>query len=686
MTIMKNNLKYIGIILLNRLVYFKLIFVMLFIWFSWQFVDRILYREDSINSLEIALRSAKNNRKELEKVLCYYQKNPADSLKYKAVCFLIENMPFCTYSVGEQLENYKFYYAWLKQRNGKTSQQIADSVKKVFGPMQEPEKKRDILEIDSAYLCHNINWAFKVWQEQPWGKNISFETFCEYLLPHRIGDEPLAYWREMYYEKYNSLLDSLRMSETLDKEDPIVAAQYLMERLPDKKTFYTSITPYSFGHIGPEFVQYKTGSCREVADFGIYLFRALGIPCAIDYLPARSNLNAGHLWLISWDKNGEGYMSDFMGKLVRVRKSVMYNQGDGAKIYRYTFSANRDLYGQMAQYGEELYPFWHVPKFKDATFDYSNSYEKELVIPLEKQYKDKRKGKIAYLCASFRNRWVPIDWTGYNTGHLAFRYVRNGSVMRVATYENGALHFLTDPFYTNRQTGETSFYSAEKEKQDMILYAKCQIEEENNLRERMMGGVFEGSNQPDFSEKDTLFIIQSKPGRLNTTAKSWSDKEYRYLRYIGPPKGHCNVSEIAFYEKGASIAVTGKVIGTPETGQQGGTNDYTNVFDGKTWTSFHYSQPTGGWVGLDLGRKAKIDRIVYTPRNRDNYIRPGDDFELYYCDKDCNDWKSLGGARAIADSLIYKDVPKNALLLLRNHTRGVGERIFVYENGVQVWK
>ena len=28
--------------------------------------------------------------------------------------------------------------------------------------MKEPNKIRDIMEIDSAYLCHNIDWAFKV--------------------------------------------------------------------------------------------------------------------------------------------------------------------------------------------------------------------------------------------------------------------------------------------------------------------------------------------------------------------------------------------------------------------------------------------------------------------------------------------------------------------------------------------
>ena len=79
----------------------------------------------------------------------------------------------------------------------------------------------------------------------------------------------------------------------------------------------------------------------------------------------------------------------------------------------------------------------------------------------------------------------------------------------------------------------------------------------------MLGGVFEGSNHPDFLEKDTLFIIQSKPERLSTTVKSWSDKEYRYLRYFGPAKGSCNVSEVAFYEKNDTVALSGKIIGTP---------------------------------------------------------------------------------------------------------------------------
>jgi hypothetical protein len=42
--------------------------------------------------LELALSMAGANRPELEKVLAHYSADAADSLKYRAACFLIENM------------------------------------------------------------------------------------------------------------------------------------------------------------------------------------------------------------------------------------------------------------------------------------------------------------------------------------------------------------------------------------------------------------------------------------------------------------------------------------------------------------------------------------------------------------------------------------------------------------------
>ncbi|WP_288785571.1 hypothetical protein [Bacteroides acidifaciens] len=542
-----------------------------FILFSWFVAGSLclgLYpckNKDTQTALDIAMEKAGDNRQELEKVLRHYQQSPADSLKYKAACFLIENMPYYSYPVGKQLDNYKTYFNWLRHYRKKTPRQLSDSIRQFFGPIGELEKKQDIHEIDSAYLCHNIEWAFKVWQEQPWGKHISFATFCEYILPYRIEDEPLKYWREEYYNKFDSLLIPLKNSNSPDKENPVAVANYLIQKLPHKYHRYTGIFPYSFGHVGPEHVQYLTGSCREVTDFAVYLFRALGIPCAIDFIPVRGNVNASHLWVVCWDKDGKEYMTDFPRELWPTEKNWWYEHDDSPKVYRTTFSLNRTLAEETSYDGEEIYPFWSLPKFTDITHVYGRHYLEQVRIPVSRLYNTPTKGKIAYLCLSYRKRWIPVDRTVYKRGQLIFNKLRKGSVMRIATYENKEL----------------------------------------------------------------------------------------------------------------------EVIGTPGCFQQDGSHEYTNVFDGKSWTSFDYKESEGGWAGLDLGIPTQIDKIVYTPRNRDNYIRPGDTYELFYCDKD---WISAGEMQATSDSLHYQQLPQNALLLLCNYTRGTQERIFVYENGSQIWK
>lgn len=107
---------------MRRWGYIQLIFIVLFIMLGWHVIDRIVLKEESFSFLDTALQSAGNNRKELEKVLHYYRINLADSLKYKAACFLIENIPFYTYSDSEQSDNYKSYYTWLKKSKDKTPQ------------------------------------------------------------------------------------------------------------------------------------------------------------------------------------------------------------------------------------------------------------------------------------------------------------------------------------------------------------------------------------------------------------------------------------------------------------------------------------------------------------------------------------------------------------------------------------
>ena len=78
------------------------------------------------------------------------------------------------------------------------------------------------------------------------------------------------------------------------------------------------------------------------------------------------------------------------------------------------------------------------------------------------------------------------------------------------------------------------------------------------------------------------------------------------------------------------MALTGKIIGTPGCWDGDGSHEYANVFDGDPYTSFDYKYADGGWTGLDLKNSHVIRKIVYAPRNRDNFIRKGDNYELFY--------------------------------------------------------
>ncbi|MDR0712503.1 MAG: hypothetical protein LBF67_09215, partial [Prevotellaceae bacterium] len=76
-------------------------------------------------------------------------------------------------------------------------------------------------------------------------------------------------------------------------------------------------------------------------------------------------------------------------------------------------------------------------------------------------------------------------------------------------------------------------------------------------------------------------------------------------------------------------------------------------------------------------------RILYAPKSDGNAVTWGDEYELSFWDKDR--WASLGKKKADNIYISFDNCPAGALFLLHNHTRGVEDRIFTYENGKQVF-
>lgn len=71
---------------------------------------------------------------------------------------------------------------------------------------------------------------------------------------------------------------------------------------------------------------------------------------------------------------------------------------------------------------------------------------------------------------------------------------------------------------------------------------------------RMTGGQFQGANVADFSSGVvTLFTITNSPPDGENTQTVSNTNAFRYLRYIGPANGWCNVAEVEFW--GAVVTV-----------------------------------------------------------------------------------------------------------------------------------
>jgi len=65
---------------------------------------------------------------------------------------------------------------------------------------------------------------------------------------------------------------------------------------------------------------------------------------------------------------------------------------------------------------------------------------------------------------------------------------------------------------------------------------------------RMLLGVFEGANNPDFGDAIPIYMITEAPAKNVLTEKTVDcSRGFRYVRYVGPDDVRCNLAELEFY-------------------------------------------------------------------------------------------------------------------------------------------
>lgn len=633
--------------------------------------------------LENALVLAEKNRGELEKVLTHYSTFPEDSLKFKAACFLIENMPLHYSYEGESVD---YYYSEISKLHKKRDSSASTIIKKIndlnaelISSVDNMSVVYDIQSIEAEYLISHIDAAFES-RNYPWNKDVSFEDFCEYVLPYRISDEPISEWLPTYRAYVKNIADSIYY-ETNSYYDFI---SQLIKRL-STPSWWIERCNHAID-LPPDFyINIKFGTCYELAAWGTYTFKALGIPIFWDYTPNWANRSLSHHWNGVMVDNVY-YPFQFLDLDAFGDHMIGYPHRNLPKTFRKMYSYQAE--SLKAQYDENDIPeLFNNVFIRDVSGVYTNRYSPSFVdLVIAVDFPPKEYSGIAYLMVFNNQEWVPVGWGNYNNSSITFMKTGIGSCYLAAYYHNNQFTPISYPFTIDKEKHvkkriphKETLVSHVVLKRKYPFFMQYAAEE---ILKRIPGGKLQIANKLDFSDAIDIHVFDSietmgyQVVKLNTPVKK------RYFRYLSPPQSFVYIAEINVYDDNIN-KLTGKVIGTNGSYNNNEGYDKFTVFDGDPFTYFDAPQPTGCWVGLDFEKGVEISQIALLPVNDDNHIVENELYELYYFNKE---WISLGKRAGDHNFYLeYNNVPENALLLLRNHTKGKEERIFTYENGEQIW-
>ena len=527
--------------------------------------------------------------------------------------------------------------------------------------------------IQQDLLVEETDFALETWHKSPWKDEVSFDMFCRYILPYRMNNEEARQpWRKTLHDHYCHLIVGVK---------DMKKAFEIIHGTIEKSFNQTDIKiPYILSLIDLDKIQHGNCSQRCVYEAGV--MRALGIPVAIDGLYEWANYStSGHAWVSLVTKDGTYTVSreDSVARkfnpidasIVRLKlplgenydhdiDNILEFRKSSARVIRNTFencqSSYHDKNADILSSRRFANPF-----VKDVSYDYFHT--SDIVIESNEEY--------GYLCIFKTGAdWAPITYTKSDRGQMAFKNMGDSVVYLFGYYKKGNFIPKGNPFlFTN---GTLKYLNPDRTHYvDLHLYRKYPMTTQFvNYWIRVKDGYFAASNNQKFKDSTLLHYITYIPSFRNEVSIS-SNKKYRYYRYGMNAGTKHHLAEIQFFHHGQLCK--GKM-------SYYNVKDVEKGFDGDTFSYFEGRKPF--WINIDMGEPVNIDTIVFFARNDDNYVIPGDDYELFYYDQG---WQSLGVKHSTGYRLDYSNVPSNALYVLRNKTRGKEERIFTYENGKQVW-
>ena len=611
-----------------------------------------------------------------DEVIAHYAKL-GDAEKLRAARFLVSNMRLHSFKDSPLLDK---YYAGIEQINKKYKYPACveqyDRLYEELGRPADVKVRSDADALTAAGLIENIDMAFTDWRNGLWARHLTFDEFCEYLLPYRVGSEKVSPgWRKRMRDRYFFRAEALKTSDDVC-HSAYWATFTVNETLKRLGLNVRRVLPQLDVDMPLQALDnIRMGECRDYSVFAAYVMRACGIPVGVDFTPQWPDRALNHYWNVVLDNTGKNV--PFLGADSNPEYSTKPGQ-KMAKVYRLTFARQpQSLHALNSKWNERVPDVLNSPFMKDVSDEYFRG--KNLYVPLNDLHRD---DKFAYIAVFNNQEWVPVDFAVVNhkDRSATFKYL-GCDVVYLPVYwgRNGCIP-ASDPILLPSVERARALVPNKAKPQTIRISRKYPLfRRVLGFRRMMKGGVFEAANSPDFSDAVRCAVIKGVPLRgYDTLAVSGTDgKLYRYWRYVAPKNRKCEVAEISFLAAGKEVETSSILCGGKADVSAG------KAFDGDKLSYYGSASAKDAWVGADMGRPVAVDRIAYIPRNDDNDVVPGHTYELSYFDGGVQ--KSAGVQTATSGTLVFENVPSGALYILHHLDGGTEERIFTYEDGKINW-
>lgn len=628
--------------------------------------------------LERALAVAGNNRAEMEYVLSHYAN---DSLKLAAAKFLIGNMPghysYCDTNIIVRYSVSTDSTIMAMEKRGAGSREICDSVNALAEHLGIASLERcpDIRIMKAKYLINNIDDAFDAWENGKWARHLGFDDFCEYLLPYKVKElQLLDDWRSRLSHFETENMKNLEWCDGF-RGSTLAASRTLAEN------YKNCINPNYDGAINYQAMKWEvcakmpSGTCDYYAPLAVALYRSNGIPVCHDFTPHWACRRLGHSWNVMIGENGYHYtfngICDFPGYGHNVYGKI-------SKVYRHTYAINEELF-DLNQKQEMVPSLFRTYFIKDVTREYLLNCV-DVTIKAKSLLKNH---KYAFLAIFGDKDWSPFAYGKVENGKVEYKDLGRNTMYLPFVYDDGKMVALSSPFVIETDGKKRDIKTSHTNETITLKRKYPALDYVYRWLGRLDSCEFQASNDPDFKNKYVINRISDCHAYGHKVEVADSIPPCRYWRFYSMKSDtHANIAELYFYNK-QKKQVKGKVIGTDGSWEDNKDCTRDAVADGDILSFFDAPYGYASWVGVDFGKPVDISYFYYYARGDGNAVEIGDLYELFFWDED--KWKSLGKKEAFSPSVTFENVPRGAVLLLKDLSKGQEERVFTYEHGKQVW-